>query len=445
MVNYDSADEIEGMDISYESHADEDMDSQEEESFEDVVSTQELRKNLAMTFDNAIETSEEKKRLKNTVKSNNTNSARPPMVPPTKARMTIKRNHEVTRSTTTTASTTDSSSKDKDDRKPLLSVYLRVRPPVAPGINDPNASVNTIEILTSSDSSSSKSTSIRTYPPVTSNAAKNFRSDNKKQRSNSIHNRVSHHDIATGITSMEDHSSNNNNNSSNPLATGVKEFDFNQVFQPESSQEEVYTNVAAPLVQGLFPKILQNNVDENIIDNHGLDDARSPLKKRVKPSNEGSTSTAPKDPQLHNSKGQSALLFAYGITNAGKTHTIVGDTSTKRGQEYRVKPEAGILPRALQDMLNKVEDAKKKDPHNDYLMHMSYLEIYNENIYDLLCTVPNAAQTVTTTSSGYDSSCSVSSTSRVTRSKTCSAALRLREDRNGHIFVKGLSKHPITR
>ncbi|XP_017784963.1 PREDICTED: kinesin-like protein KIF19 isoform X2 [Nicrophorus vespilloides] len=66
--------------------------------------------------------------------------------------------------------------------------------------------------------------------------------------------------------------------------------------------------------------------------------------------------------------GYNATVFAYGATGAGKTHTMVGDPS-----------QPGIMIRALNDLFNAV-----KDKQDQYSVTMSYLEIYNEQIRDLL-------------------------------------------------------------
>ncbi|EEC44769.1 kinesin family-like protein, partial [Phaeodactylum tricornutum CCAP 1055/1] len=62
-------------------------------------------------------------------------------------------------------------------------------------------------------------------------------------------------------------------------------------------------------------------------------------------------------------------LFSYGITNAGKTHTVLGNISKK-------KEAWGLVPRAVSDALDRL-------PPTAHLT-MSYFEIYNENVYDLL-------------------------------------------------------------
>jgi hypothetical protein len=70
-----------------------------------------------------------------------------------------------------------------------------------------------------------------------------------------------------------------------------------------------------------------------------------------------------------NQVGELALLFGYGITNAGKTHTIMGDIKEKESM--------GIIPRALRDIFAHMEE---RDPKYD--LNLSYMEIYNEGIYD---------------------------------------------------------------
>ena len=61
------------------------------------------------------------------------------------------------------------------------------------------------------------------------------------------------------------------------------------------------------------------------------------------------------------SQQQDALLFAYGVTNAGKTFTVEG-----------VEENKGIIPRALDDLL------KSALP-----VHVGFLQVYNEEVNDL--------------------------------------------------------------
>lgn len=66
--------------------------------------------------------------------------------------------------------------------------------------------------------------------------------------------------------------------------------------------------------------------------------------------------------------GENCVLFAYGMTNAGKTHTIQGNNSSP-----------GILPRLVTAILDEMARTT-----TEWDLHVSMLEIYQENIYDLL-------------------------------------------------------------
>lgn len=67
--------------------------------------------------------------------------------------------------------------------------------------------------------------------------------------------------------------------------------------------------------------------------------------------------------------GYNATVFAYGATGAGKTYTMLG-----------TEEEPGIMFRTLHDLF--IEIAKMSELV--YQVSMSYLEIYNELIRDLL-------------------------------------------------------------
>ncbi|XP_048508096.1 kinesin-like protein KIF6 [Athalia rosae] len=70
--------------------------------------------------------------------------------------------------------------------------------------------------------------------------------------------------------------------------------------------------------------------------------------------------------------GYNATIFAYGQTGSGKTFSITGDTE--------LYDERGVLPRTIQYLFQTI----KKNPENLYSVEIAYLEIYNENGYDLL-------------------------------------------------------------
>ena len=71
-------------------------------------------------------------------------------------------------------------------------------------------------------------------------------------------------------------------------------------------------------------------------------------------------------------KGFNSCIFAYGQTGSGKTFTITG------GAERYV--DRGIIPRSLSYIYGKIAE----DSETQYTIRVSYLEIYNDNGYDLL-------------------------------------------------------------
>ena len=72
--------------------------------------------------------------------------------------------------------------------------------------------------------------------------------------------------------------------------------------------------------------------------------------------------------------GINCTIFAYGMTSAGKTHTMFGLPDTDPGINFRL----------LEDLIATM----RRTPNLSYNLRVSYLEIYNEQIRDLL--VPNS-------------------------------------------------------
>ena len=80
-------------------------------------------------------------------------------------------------------------------------------------------------------------------------------------------------------------------------------------------------------------------------------------------------------------EGYNSTLFCYGQTGSGKTYTICGkNDSNINSKEYK-NSEKGIIPRLIVSFFNKIKE--KKNTNNSYSIYISYIEIYNENAYDL--------------------------------------------------------------
>lgn len=95
--------------------------------------------------------------------------------------------------------------------------------------------------------------------------------------------------------------------------------------------------------------------------------------------------------------GYNATVFAYGATGCGKTHTITGTSQ-----------QPGIIFLTMQELFEKIAD---RSGEKQTEVSLSYLEIYNETIRDLL--VPGGSK----------------------------QGLMLREDANQAVSVAGLSSH----
>jgi len=74
--------------------------------------------------------------------------------------------------------------------------------------------------------------------------------------------------------------------------------------------------------------------------------------------------------------GISGSIIAYGQTGAGKTYTMQGDGSFKEGA---LKNE-GVIHMAIQDLFSELAEY----PNSAFLLRLSVIEVYNEEIRDLL-------------------------------------------------------------
>jgi centromeric protein E len=68
-------------------------------------------------------------------------------------------------------------------------------------------------------------------------------------------------------------------------------------------------------------------------------------------------------------EGYHGTVFAYGMTGTGKTFSMQGTSSSP-----------GVIPLAITDIFSYI----RENPNREFLLRVSYLEIYNEKIFDLL-------------------------------------------------------------
>ena len=114
---------------------------------------------------------------------------------------------------------------------------------------------------------------------------------------------------------------------SNPQMFQIHRFTFDEVFDIESSQQEVYSVSAKPAVNSVL-------------------------------------------------EGYNSTIFAYGQTGTGKTFTMEGFTYDQYDENR------GIIPRTIEDIFTYIESNSNKD--TKFIIRAAYLQIYNEMISDLL-------------------------------------------------------------
>ncbi|KAJ7634481.1 kinesin-like protein [Roridomyces roridus] len=98
--------------------------------------------------------------------------------------------------------------------------------------------------------------------------------------------------------------------------------------------------------------------------------------------------------------GVTVTIFAYGVTSSGKTHTMQGTPK-----------DPGVIPRVVEALFAK---NAASDSAEAAQVTVSYIEIYKDDVYDLLVARENAPK------------------------------LPVRENDNGMVFVAGLVSSPIT-
>ncbi|KAK9003893.1 hypothetical protein V6N11_018788 [Hibiscus sabdariffa] len=81
--------------------------------------------------------------------------------------------------------------------------------------------------------------------------------------------------------------------------------------------------------------------------------------------------------------GYNSCMFAYGQTGSGKTYTMMGDIYEVEGQ---LSEDCGLTPRIFEYLFSRIrmEEESRKEEKLRFSCKCSFLEIYNEQITDLL-------------------------------------------------------------
>jgi hypothetical protein len=87
--------------------------------------------------------------------------------------------------------------------------------------------------------------------------------------------------------------------------------------------------------------------------------------------------------------GYNATVFAYGQTGSGKTYTM-GSADPDDTSYNGLSPQQGIIPRVVLDLFETIAQNQQpardelQQARTDFQLRVSYLEIYNEEVRDLL-------------------------------------------------------------
>jgi kinesin family protein 3/17 len=84
--------------------------------------------------------------------------------------------------------------------------------------------------------------------------------------------------------------------------------------------------------------------------------------------------------------GFNGTVFAYGQTGTGKTYTMEGTTTTTTmtggaNDDGQLAEHRGVIPNAIEHIFQHIAHSP---PNQQYLVRASFLEIYQEEIRDLL-------------------------------------------------------------
>ncbi|KAK1754789.1 kinesin-like protein KIF1A [Echria macrotheca] len=78
----------------------------------------------------------------------------------------------------------------------------------------------------------------------------------------------------------------------------------------------------------------------------------------------------------HNFEGYHTCIFAYGQTGSGKSYSMMGTPE-----------QPGLIPRTCDDLFERIAAAQEETPNISYNVRVSYFEVYNEHVRDLLVPV----------------------------------------------------------
>mgnify|MGYP003571315751 CR=1 FL=1 len=226
--------------------------------------------------------------------------------------------HTIITSNTNTSNNTNNNNNQISTYPSVLHAYTKS--------NGNNSSTsNTISFNNNNINSSTDNlkVAIRIRPPLTREIEKNL-----PFRSIALANKEEHScSLLEYIGAELDEGGRQKEWKTNPQMFQIHKFTFDEVFDIDSSQKDVYAISAKPAVNSVL-------------------------------------------------EGYNSTIFAYGQTGTGKTFTMEGFTYNQFDEKR------GIIPRTIEDIFTYIESNSNKD--TKFIIRAAYLQIYNEMISDLL-------------------------------------------------------------
>ncbi|RHZ77668.1 hypothetical protein Glove_174g183 [Diversispora epigaea] len=139
-------------------------------------------------------------------------------------------------------------------------------------------------------------------------------------------------------------------------------FTYDYVFPSDSSQEEVFEECTSPLLHKLI-------------------------------------------------EGYNVTILAYGQTGSGKTHSMGTNLEDTISPEHK-----GMVPRTIESLFQELTSRREKNPQCEFEVFVSFLELYNEDLIDLLNPLSRES------------------------GKKGKSELMIREDANGQIYWAGVKE-----
>ncbi|KAE9028194.1 hypothetical protein PF011_g1689 [Phytophthora fragariae] len=150
--------------------------------------------------------------------------------------------------------------------------------------------------------------------------------------------------------------------------------------------------------------------------------------------------------------GFDCSVFVYGQTGTGKTYTMSGlqrDETTDNEVLDPTPASHGVVPRSIKRLFAEIEREKRGAAGASFSVYCSFIEIYNEKIYDILSLEAPAngkgsqspdAKTIAANNGSFTQRARWNSTVSAKEAKN----LQIRQKLDGSVFVDGMTSRSVS-